>query len=68
LENGFTQDHHQVNIIYHIPKHKSNKYFTYQNNLDSITDDVILRFKTAIPKIDLTNNDGKNKSYWWLPK
>jgi len=27
-ENGFIQDQHQVPIIYHIPRHKTNKRFT----------------------------------------
>jgi len=67
-ENGFIQNQHQVSIIYHIPRHKSNKRFTYQNNLDSILDAAILRFSTTIPNTDRINNDRKNKVYWWLHK
>jgi len=67
-ENGFIQDQHQVPIIYHIPRHKSNKRFTYQHNLDSILDASSLRFSTAIPNIDRVNKDQKNIDYWWLHK
>ena len=63
-KNGFIQNNLQVPIIYHTPRHKSDKRFIYQTNYDS--NNTLLRYNTTIPKKDCKDRYKKNKKYWWL--
>jgi hypothetical protein len=68
-ENGYIQDKHQVPVIYHVPRHKANKSFTTQSNINSKNDAALLSFNTAIPDKDYKDRSyKKNKKYWWLNK
>ena len=60
---GIIQDHNNTPLIYHIPRHQSNKKLPYSYNDIDVNN---LVYSTSLPLIDINNCQRVSRNYWWL--